>query len=133
VSVAENKRIVQSFYEAGNRGDFDACFALIAEDIVWTNIGTTKLSGTYRGKDQLMERLLGPLFGRLKQGIRTEVTSLIGEGDYVVARTRGFAETTDGHPYNNTYCQVIHLRDGQFVEVTEYFDTHLTGSIFGFT
>ncbi len=128
----ENKEIVRSFYEAGNRGDFDACFELLADDITWTNIGTTSLSGTYRGKAELMENLLGPLFGQLEAGIRSEIVRLVAEGEYVVALTSGTARTKDGRDYNNSYCHVIRLRDGEFVEVTEYFDTHLTGTVFGF-
>ncbi len=131
--VAEaNKATVRSFYEAGNRGDVEACLALIADDIVWRNIGSTALSGEYRGKAALTEELLGPLFGQLKTGIRSSVVRLIAEGEFVVAETSGQAETKDGRPYNNTYCHVIRLRDGQFAEVTEYMDTHLTGSVFGF-
>lgn len=41
------------------------------------------------------------------------------------------AETLDGRPYNNTYCQVIRVRDGQFIEVKEYFDTALVAEVFG--
>ena len=132
MGVEENKQIVRSFYEAANRGDFEACFALLSDDIVWTNMGSTRLSGTYRGKAELMEKLLGPLFGQLKAGISSSVEKLFGEADYVIALTSGSAETTDGRPYNNRYCQVIRLRDGKFVEVTEYLDTALAGSIFGF-
>jgi ketosteroid isomerase-like protein len=128
----ENKHLVQSFYEAGNRGDMDTCFSLISDEIVWTNIGTTAVSGTYRGKAELMEGLLGPLFESLKGGISSTVVKLIAEGDTVVAQTSGEAETKDGVAYNNTYCQVIRIKDGQFAEVTEYFDTHLAGSVFGF-
>ena len=132
MSTEANKEIVRSFYEAGNRGDMDTCIGLIADDIVWTDMGTTALSGTYEGKQAVMEGLLGPLFGQLKMGIHTTVERLIAEGDTVVALTSGTAETHDGRPYNQRYCQVIRLRDGQFAEVTEYFDTHLAGSIFGF-
>ena len=110
----------------------DTCFGLISDDIVWTNIGTTALSGTYRGKKELMEQLLGPLFGRLKAGITSELTGLTAEGDTVVAQTSGTAETHEGVAYNNTYCHVIRIENGQFAEVTEYFDTQLTGSVFGF-
>lgn len=131
MGVAENKQIVQAFYEAGNRGDFDACFDLISDDITWTNIGSTNLSGTYRGKAELMEKLLGPLFGQLKAGISSSIDNIFGDGDYVIALTSGTAETTDGRPYNNKYCQVIRIRNGKFVKVTEYFDTELTSSIFG--
>ncbi len=131
MGVAENKKIVESFYAAGNRGDFDACFALISDDVTWTNMGSTSLSGTYRGKAELMERLLGPLFGQLKAGISSSIGNLIGEADYVVALTSGTAETTDGRPYNNKYCQIIRIQNGKFIEVTEYFDTELASSIFG--
>jgi uncharacterized protein len=132
MGVAENKELVRSFYEAGNRGDFETCFNLISDDIVWTNMGSTKFSGVYRGKAELMEKLLGPLFGQLKEGISSSVEKLFGEDDYVISLTSGSAETVDGRPYNNRYCQIIRLRDGKFVEVTEYFDTALAGSVFGF-
>ena len=123
MGVEENKQIVRSFYEAGNRGDFDACFELMSNDIVWTNIGSTRLSGTSRGKAELMEKLIGPLFGQLKAGITSSNKRFFGDDDYVIALTSGTAETTDSRPYNNRYCQVIRLRDGKFVEVTRYFDT----------
>jgi ketosteroid isomerase-like protein len=130
MSAQENKAIVQKFYEAGNAGDMETCFGLLADDIVWTNIGSTSVSGTYRGKPQLMEGLLGPLFAQLKGGIHMTVERMVAEGDYVVAQTRGAAETLDGVPYENTYCWVIRLRDGQFVELTEYLDTALVAAVF---
>jgi ketosteroid isomerase-like protein len=131
MSALENKNIVQAFYDASNRGDLEACFELLADDIVWTNIGSTTLSGRYEGKQDLSERLLGPLFGNLKAGISTRVHRLIAEGDHVVAQTSGTAETLDGRPYDNSYCWVIRLRDGRFAEVTEYMDTDLLRRVFG--
>lgn len=131
MGIAENKQVVRDFYEAGARGDMDACFALLADDITWTNIGSTKFSGTYAGKQALGEKLLGPLFGQLKAGISSRIEQLTAEGDVVVAQTAGTAETVDGVPYNNTYCQVITIRDGKFAAVTEYMDTALIDSVFG--
>lgn len=131
MGTAENKQLVLDFYEAGARGDMDKCFALLSDDITWTNIGTTKFSGTYSGKQSLMEELLGPLFGQLKAGISSQIERLTAEGDIVVAQTSGTAETQDGTPYNNSYCQIIRVSDGTIVEVKEYFDTALTDSVFG--
>ena len=130
MGIEENKNVVKSFYEAGNRGDMDTCFGLIADDITWTSIGSTVFSGTFTGKDQLMQQLLGPLFGNLKAGISSTLKNLIAEGDVVVAETSGIAETTDGKPYNNSYCQIMTIRDGQIVKVTEYADTALINSTF---
>jgi ketosteroid isomerase-like protein len=131
MGIAENKQIVLDFYAAGARGDMDACFAMLADDITWTNIGNTKYSGTYSGKQALVEQLLGPLFGQLKAGIASEIEGLTAEGDVVVAQTAGTAETHDGTPYNNTYCQVIRIRDGKIAAVKEYFDTALVDAVFG--
>ncbi len=128
MSTMKNKEIVHKFYEAGNSGDMDTCFDLISENIKWTNIGTTSFSGRFNGKEELIEKLLGPLFGQLKAGIFMHVNQLIAEGDYVVAHTSGTAETLDGRSYNNTYCWIIRLRNGKFTEVTEFADTELISS-----
>ena len=131
MSAEMNKRIIQKFYDSGNQGDMETCFGLIADDIKWTNMGDTSLSGTYTGKAELMESLLGPLFGQLKQGIHMEVHRLVAEGDYVVAHTSGTAETLDGRPYNNSYCWIIKIEGGKLAEVTEFLDTELVTTVFG--
>jgi ketosteroid isomerase-like protein len=127
----DNKRIVASFFAAGNRGDMDACLALLADDIRWTNMGSTRFSGTFEGKQAVLEDLLGPLFGQLRNGIASEVDDMIAEGDRVVVLSRGTAETVDGKPYNNRYCQIMQLRNGLIVAVTEYMDTALVDEAFG--
>lgn len=131
METVENKQLVIDFYEAGARGDMDACFDLVADNIIWTDIGTTKFSGTYKGKQAVAEELLGPLFGQLKAGIASTIEALIAEDDMVVALTRGQAETHDGTPYNNTYCQVMRIEDGKIAEVVEYMDTALIDAVFG--
>lgn len=131
MSVESTKNVVKSFFSAGNSGDMDACFGLISDDIKWTSVGTTSLSGTYVGKEELMQKLLGPLFGQLKAGIHMRIIQLIAEGDQVVAYTSGTAETLDGRPYNNTYCWIVRVVDGKLAEVTEFGDTELITATFG--
>jgi len=131
VTVAENKRIVRSFYDAGNRGDLDAAVALLADDVRWTVTGTTKFSGAYAGNQDLVTRLVAPLFGQLKAGINGTILNLIAEGDFVAAQVSGRAETKDGRAYDNTYCFVFRLHGGKIAEVTEYLDTELVTAVFG--
>lgn len=131
MGIAENKQVVLDFYEAGARGDMESCLGLLADDVVWTNIGSTRFSGSYSGKAALLDELLGPLFGQLKAGISSRIEQLIAEGDIVVAQTAGTSETLDGVPYNNSYCQVIRIDDGKIAEVKEYFDTALVDAVFG--
>jgi ketosteroid isomerase-like protein len=49
----ENKRLIESFFEAGNQGDLDRCLELLDDRVTWTNIGSTKFSGTCEGKEVL--------------------------------------------------------------------------------
>lgn len=131
MGIAENKQVVLDFYEAGARGDMDTCLALLADDVTWSNIGSTRFSGTYTGKQDVIENLIGPLFGQLKTGIASRLEHMVAEGDTVVAQTTGQAETLDGTPYNNTYCQVFRIRDGRIAAVREYMDTALIDAVFG--
>ncbi len=131
MGLAENKQVVRTFFDAGNRGDLESCLRLMADDVTWTNIGSTKYSGTFVGKEALVADLLGPLFDQLATGIASTLEGVIAESDLVVVQSRGRAETKDGRPYNNTYCHVFRINDGKISEVTEYFDTALTSSVFG--
>lgn len=131
MSVDQNKKIVQRFYELNNAGDIESALALFSDELIWTNIGSTVFSGTQSGKNNVMENLIGPLFSRLEAGIHGTVRQLIAEGDFVVAQVEGRARTTDGQDYNNTYCMVYRLQDGTIMEVTEYMDTELITRAFG--
>lgn len=131
MSIAENKRIVQAWNDLSNRGAVDDALRLFAEDVTWKSNGTTRFSGMFAGKRNLVEKLVQPLFGQLKAGITGTIHNLVAEGDQVVAEVSGKAETKDGKSYNNTYCFVFRIRDGKIVEVREYMDTDLVNRIFG--
>ena len=101
----------------------------LADDVTWTNIGSTKFSGTFRGKADLVARLLQPVFGQLQAGITSTIDNMVAEGEFVVVQSRGKAATNDGRPYNNTYCHVFRIRGAKIVEVTEYLDTELAAAV----
>ena len=123
--------VVLKFFELSAAGDMNACFALLADDVTWTNIGTTRFSGTYSGKEAVLNDLVGPLFALLKDGIASTIDRVISEGDTVVVLHRGQSETHDGKAYNNDYAQVFTVRDGRIAAVKEYLDTALVDAAFG--
>jgi ketosteroid isomerase-like protein len=127
----EAAAVVLKFFELSAAGDMDACFGLLADDVTWTNIGSTRFSGTYAGKDAVLNDLVGPLFGLLKNGMASTIDRVISEGDTAVVLQRGQAETHEGKAYNNDYAQVFTVRDGRIVAVKEYMDTALVDAVFG--
>src|SRR5260221_24008 len=104
MGAEENKELVRTMGQA--RG-LDAMLALMADDIRWTIIGTTRYSGTFEGKHELVEKLFGPLTAELASFGSTTVDNVIADDNCVAVQSRASGRMTKtGNPYNNTYCIV---------------------------
>ncbi|WP_433655527.1 nuclear transport factor 2 family protein [Nocardia sp. CA-128927] len=122
MSADDNKQLMMAAFADLAQGNTAYLHKLIAEDCRWTVLGTTPWSGTYAGK-QAIENFLGSVDGRSTGPFVATADRFIAEGDYVV-QFHGHA-TTEGRPYDNIYCWVCHMSDGQLRELTEYRDSQL--------
>ena len=127
----KTRQVVEHWLSLASSGDVEGAMALFTEDAVWTNIGSTMFSGDFVGLKAITEDLLGPLFGALEAGIRSDVESVIADGEQAVVLSRGAARTKSGSEYNNTYAQVFTVRGGKIVSVREYMDTAHIDRVFG--
>ena len=131
MGVAENKQLMQNIFTELSKGNGAPFVESLADDICWTIIGSTKFSGTYRGKQAVLNELLRPLFARFADQYTNTAHRFIAEDDYVVVECRGRVTTKSGAPYNNTYCWVCRVADGKLQELTEYLDTELVTAALG--
>ena len=131
MDAAQRKEAITRAFAALGEGNGEVLLGLIADDVEWTIIGNTKFSGVFRGKTEVLERLLGPLSGLLEGHLHITVDNVIAEGDYVVVQGRGASRTTAGGTYNNTYCWVYRWRGDKIVALTEYLDTEVVTASFG--
>jgi uncharacterized protein len=131
MGAAENKQLIQNMFAELSKGNADAFLGNMADDVRFTIIGTTKYSGTFNGKQELISKLLGPLTAQLEGGITITPENFIADGDYVAMQARGKSKTKTGKSYNNTYCQIFRIANGKVQELTEYLDTELVTSAFG--
>ena len=131
MGAAENKQFISNMFIELSKGNAEAFLGSIADDVRYTIIGTTKYSGTFNGKQELINQLLGPLTAQLEGGIAVTPDNLIADGDYVAMQAHGKAQSKNGRSYNNTYCHVFRIVNGKVHEVTEYLDTELVTSAFG--
>jgi ketosteroid isomerase-like protein len=127
LEATENKRTVAGALSGSGSRFFD----VLADDIRWTLIGSTKYSGTHVDKGEVVQKLLSPLFAQLEAGIQPRIQRAIAEDNYVVVQFQGRARTKTGVPYENTYCMVIRVENGRIKEITEYCDTELANEVFG--
>jgi ketosteroid isomerase-like protein len=127
-----NKQLLQDIYAQISRGNLQPLLDSMADDIQWTIIGSTAVSGTSRGKQEVIDKLLKPVRARLADGpIVFQPERFIAEGEYVVMQAHGRATALSGKPYNNTYCIVCRIVDGKVKEMVDYVDTELITSALG--
>src|ERR1051326_8773220 len=131
MSTVENKQMVQEIFAELAQGNSRPLVESMAENFCWTVTGSNRWSGTYQGKQAVLEQLLAVLRARIEGRIKTIAHRFIAEGDFVVVEARGNNTTKDGRPYNNSYCFVIRLADGKLQEITEYMDTELVTAVLG--
>jgi ketosteroid isomerase-like protein len=92
-------------------------------------IGSTWLSGTRRGADEMM-RALAPFSAALATPIRLVLHRLTAEGECVAVEASGRSTLHSGAPYDNTYCFVLRFAADRVVELVEYLDTDLLARAF---
>jgi ketosteroid isomerase-like protein len=113
MSTEETRQLVNRWLDLAGSGEVEAAMGLFAPDAVWSNIGSTRFSGEFRGLAEIGEKLIGPLFASLENGIQSDVEAVIADGDRAVVLSAGRARTRSGEDYNNTYAQVFTVRDGK--------------------
>jgi uncharacterized protein len=131
MDTADNKQLLQSLFTEMAQGNFEPFLGHMADDIRWTVMGTTKFSGTLTGKQAVIHQRLTPIMALLDGPIRITAQHVMAEGDYVVVEGRGHAMTKAGKPYDNAYCFIFRLANGQIHELTEYLDTEVVTEVFG--
>jgi len=126
----DNKRRVREAFLPWEQGDSGPFFALVAEDVRWTVIGSTPVSGVYESKQALVEGAFGPLLERLDGTLATRLVDLAAEGDKVFLRFRSSGVTKTGLPYHQVYCFAMVMRERRIVEIVAYVDTELLARVF---
>ena len=124
MSASENKATTEAAYQAFMAGDLEGAMKDMADDIEWIVPGNSKISGTYRGKQEVADFFV-TIAGR---GFQTAPEHFIADGDHVVVLTR---TTVDGQ--SSDQADVLTFRDGELVKFQSAGDTALQEKIWGTT
>lgn len=131
MQAADNKKLIETMFAELSRGNGAGYLERLADDVKFTIMGTTKYSGMFNGKGEVVQKLLTPLMSQLEGALALTVDRMVAEGDTVVVQARGRSTTKTGKPYNNSYCQVFRVEGGKVKSITEYLDTELVTAAFG--
>lgn len=124
------KELVVSVFAKWEAGDSSAFFAAVAEDVTWTAIGTTPISGVSHSKTEYMKKTYLPLQHVFSGPTSCKVKRVLADGDVVAVEWHGETPLTKGGVYANDYCWVVRVDGDKLAEVTGYFDTAAVNTLF---
>jgi ketosteroid isomerase-like protein len=118
----QNIERTKQAYAAFAASDIDGAAANLADDIEWIVPGNSKVSGTYRGKDEV----IGFWIRLAEKSFTTRPEHFLGDDERVVVLT---STTADGHTSDSV--DVLTFRDGKVVKFQIAGDTALQEHIWG--
>lgn len=95
--------------DALNRGDMQTLDRVIADDVIWHEIGRSE---PRRGKAALRDAMSG---GSVDYEITASLHDVVANDDHTIALVDATA-TRGGKTFNYRTAEIYHVRDGQIVE-----------------
>ena len=122
MSASENIETSKNGYAAFSQGDLETVLNTWDENIEWVVLGNSTVSGTYRGKTEVM----GLLAKAAEKSFTTAPSRFLADGDVVVVLTQ---LTMGGE--SAPQADVWTIRDGKAVKYQGLGDTALGEQIWG--
>ena len=129
MSAAQNKKIVEAAVAEWRTGNPEAFYEILDENVNWTVIGSTAVSGTYTSRQAFIDGAVRKIGKRVDGMVVPEIVDILTEGDKLVFRWDGSGKMADGTPYHNRYSWAMTFKDGKVVEGTAYLDTALVDTL----
>jgi ketosteroid isomerase-like protein len=119
-----SKTVIENYVDALQAGDVSTVRSFFADDATWHLEGELPLSGTYTGRDTIIDGFLLKALDRYEPGsISLEVTNVVADDGQVALEWTSRARNRQGEPYENNCIGVFAVRDGKITSVREYMDT----------
>lgn len=128
--MSVNEQTVRSIFAGLERGDGDAFFIHVANDVDWTVMGTHPLAGHYHSVETFRAGTFAKLAKVLPGGAQLKVTNVIIAGDVAVVELEAGATARNGMRFDKHYCWVVRFDQHLIVEVRAYLDSALVAELF---
>jgi len=122
--ATDGRAVIERYVAALNAGDGATVEDSFAADAVWTVDGDLPISGTWAGRDEIINGFFATAGTLFEPGsTRVEVTRMLADGAEVVLEWTSHACTRSGDEYENHCIGVFTVVDGKIAAVREYMDT----------
>ncbi len=116
-----NLDLIDKFFEAYGKRDFDGLRRVLAEDVKWISLGQHPFGGAKNGFDEVIAFFdtMGAVMSRSNNKVEKLV---IGANDnYVVECQHVWTNREDGHNLDHLVCVLWKIENGKIVEGRHFF------------
>ncbi|MDO8398170.1 MAG: nuclear transport factor 2 family protein [Bradyrhizobium sp.] len=131
MTTAANKKLVQQVYEDSANRSGTTFADNLADDASWIVTGHYSWSHEFRGREAIMEGLMGHFRSLFAVRPRTVAFNFIADGDFVAVEARGDNVTKAGLRYDQQYCMVYRIENGRIKQIKEYCDSTMVERVLG--
>ena len=126
MAESHNEAVVRRFFEKLNAEDLEGLRPILHPQATWKPMSKSDIpgAGVHVGHKGIIDEFLKPVRGLFEgKDPQNSIQTLFGKGDQVVAETHGTGRFKNGKTYDNRYCWVVDIKDGQIFAIREYMDT----------
>ncbi len=120
---------VKQLFDNLSKGNSDAFFSQVSDNVTWVVMGTHPLAGTYHSKNDFLDHTFRRLNKILKEGVVLEVKNIYIDKNTAIVEMLSLSTAINGKPFNNTYCWVVKFEEDKIVEVHAYVDSSLVEKV----
>jgi ketosteroid isomerase-like protein len=131
MSIEKNKRTIEKYFEAVNRGGKDAILEFLTDDFVFKGMGCHPDWMRYQWGREAFADAPRDMSTKMKKPIVMNLRGMIAEDDRVAVQADSYAEMNNGKLYDNAYHFVFTFENDKIRSVLEYCCTYTVFDVFG--
>lgn len=128
----ENRQFLSSLFQSiADQGWGENFMAALHDDLEFNAMGTSPISGCYRGKESYRDQLLKQLDDKLASWPVPIVDTMIVDGDLVCLQFHATGgKGKNGADFNMQYCWVLRLEHQKIIKIWGYYDSFKMNALF---
>jgi ketosteroid isomerase-like protein len=131
MSVAQNKAIVEKYFELMNEADPEKMLAYLTDDFLFESMLQKPEAFNFKWDKEHFATASGMMSQQMKKPLKIWIVSMMGEDDKVAVEAQSYGEMNSGKLYENVYHFLFKLRDGKIYNCREYSCSYTANDCFG--
>ncbi len=128
----EAERLVLHWFDRLSAGDFPALRSMLHRESTWTvQVRGIQGAGVHKGPAGIIDKFLMPVrLGLFEEGDpKMLIDNVVSKGATVAVECRGAGRMKNGTVYDNVYCWLVDVKDGQIFAIREYMDSYYVSTL----